>query len=661
MYDEFQTTLQTAIDKYVPSKTISKRNATPWINRKVKRLHKRKQRAYNQYRLHHTEAAYKRFQTQRHNAFRETRKSYRNYVSTICSDSPKKFWSYIKSLKVDTIGIPTLEKSGIIESDSKRKAEILNEQFRSVFTKENENLPPMQSSIYPVMPDIRISVDGVRKLLLGLDPSKAPGPDGISSRILKITGEVIAPALTIIFQKSLDTGEIPSSWLRANITPLFKKGERTNPANYRPVSLTCITSKILEHILHSRIMAHYDTLSILTDKQHGFRSKRSCESQLILTINDLAQCLNNKSQIDMAIMDFSKAFDSVPHKRLLLKLCNYGIQNKTLSWISNFLRHRTQRVVVSGEHSAWTDVVSGVPQGTVLGPLLFLTYINDLPDNLKSSVRLFADDCVLYKEIKDCKDSEELQNDLDTLVKWERDWQLSFNPSKCHIMRLSHAKSVKHYNYKLGEAILSEVTGHPYLGIHISNDLTWNAHVNHIVSKANRTLGFVKRNLYSCPRHIKESAYKTLVRPLLEYSSAAWDPHTHILIDRIEMVQRRAARFVCNDYTSRTEGCVTNMLNQLKWPSLEIRRKAHRLTVMQQARLGYLSLPIEDLLQPVQRHSRHAHAFSYKLPSTSKNCFKYSFIPHTIVNWNALPQHLIEIENIDRFKESLLLHLFARD
>ena len=661
MYEEFQSTLETAIDRYVPSKNISKRNKTPWINRKIKRMHKRKQRAYNQYRIHGNNAAYERFQIQRQNAFRETRKTYRNHVRTICSDSPKKFWSYIKSLKVDTIGIPTLKKSGILESDNRKKAEILNDQFRSVFTKENENLPMMQSSNFPTMPNIRISVDGVKKLLLGLDPSKAPGPDGISSRLLKTVGEVIAPVLTIIFQKSLDTGEIPASWLRANITPLFKKGERTNPANYRPVSLTCITSKILEHILHSRIMAHYENLSILTDKQHGFRSKRSCESQLILTINDLAQCLNNKSQIDMAIMDFSKAFDSVPHRRLLLKLSYYGIQNKTLSWISNFLRHRSQRVVVGGEHSSWTDVVSGVPQGTVLGPLLFLTYINDLPDNLKSSVRLFADDCVLYHEIKDCKDSKELQHDLDTLVQWESDWQLSFNPAKCHVMRLTHAKSPKHYTYKLGESVLSEVTGHPYLGIHISNDLTWNAHVNQMVSKANRTLGFVTRNLYSCPRHVKESAYRTLVRPLLEYSSAAWDPHTRVLIDGIERVQRRAARFVYNDFSSMSEGCVTNMLKDLKWPSLEVRRKAHRLTVMQQARLGYLSLSIGDFLHPVRRQSRHTHEFTYQLPFAKKNCFKYSFMPRTMADWNVLPQHIIAIENIDKFKESLLLHLMTRD
>ena len=408
-------------------------------------------------------------------------------------------------------------------------------------------------------------------------------------------------------------------------------------------------------------MAHYDSFRVLTDKQYGFRSKRSCESQLILTVNDLAQCLDNRSQMDMAIMDFSKAFDSVPHNRLLSKLNHYGIRNRTLSWISNFLQHRSQRVVVGGEHSAWTDVVSGVPQGTVLGPLLFLTYINDLPDKLNSSVRLFADDCVLYHEIRNKHDADELQRDLDTLVKWEKDWQLAFNPTKCHIMRLTHSRSPKEYRYRLGESILSEVSGHPYLGIHISSDLSWNAHVDQIHAKASRTLGFLMRNLISCPKHVKESAYKTLVRPLLEYSSAAWDPYTQGLIYRIEGVQRRAARFVCNDFRSRSEGCVSEMINQLQWPSLETRRRVHRVTVLQQARLGHLSMPVHELLHPVRRLSRHVHSQAYAVPAANKNCYKFSYIPRTIVDWNSLPDHIVNIDTIDRFKVSLLKHLLTQE
>ena len=400
-------------------------------------------------------------------------------------------------------------------------------------------------------------------------------------------------------------------------------------------------------------MSHFDKFSILTDKQHGFRSKHSCESQLILTIHDLAKCLDKKSQIDMAIMDFSKAFDSVPHNWILFKLTRLGIKNQTH-------RYQAQRVVVGGEHSTWTDVVSGVPQGTVLGPLLFLTYINDFPDNLKSSVRLFAGDCVLYHEIQNEIDSEELQSDLDTLVQWEKDWQLSFNPSKCHIMRLTHARSPKHFEYKLGNSVLSETDGHPYLGVHISNKLSWNSHIHQISSKANRTLGFIMRNFYSCPKHVKESAYKTLVRPLLEYSSAGWAPYTKNLTNQIEKVQKRAARFVSNDFTSRSEGCVTEMIQSLEWTSLADRRKVRRISILQQARLDHLSLPSETSCSL----SNVNHAISiptptqlYQLIRTATN--KYSYFPRTIIDWNFLPEHLTQIELIPQFKEAVTIHLQA--
>ena len=431
MYEEFQNKIQSAMDNHIPSKILTKRNQTPWINTKVKRLHKRKQRAYNNYKKNVTEESYENFSKIRKNTTRQTRKSFRSYVNSVCSDSPKKFWSYIKSLRVNTVGIPTLKKDGKLESENNLKAKILNDQFKSVFTQENPELPSVPDLSNPIMPDIKVSVEGVTKLLRDINPNKASGPDEIPARILKLAAEEIAPALSVIFQRSLDSGEIPSPWLRANITPLFKKGERTDASNYRPVSLTCICSKLLEHIIHANVMDHFDKYSILTDKQHGFRSKHSCESQLILTVHDLAKSLDSRSQIDIVIMDFSKAFDSIPHNCLLFKLNRYGIQNNTHRWISNFLKHRVQRVVVGGEHSTWTDVVSGVPQGTVLGPLLFLCYINDLPNNLQSSVRLFAGECVIYREIQNEFDSNVLQEDLDTLRKWETNWQLCFNPSKC--------------------------------------------------------------------------------------------------------------------------------------------------------------------------------------------------------------------------------------
>ena len=367
------------MDKFIPSKKMTKRNKCPWLNKRVKRLHKRKQRAYNSYRRNSSDENYEKFKEARKNTTKETRKIHRKHIKSVCEGSLKKFYSYVKNLKMDNVGIPALKQDGKLHSENLKKASTLNDQFSSVFTYEISSPPPESESTIQPLQDITVHTEGVTKLLKDLDPSKATGHDEIPARVLKLTAEDIAPALTRIFQHSINTGELPDSWLQANITPLFKKGERTLASNYRPVSLTSICCKVLEHIIHSNVMKHFVKHNLLTDKQHGFRRGHSCESQLILTTQDLAKSLDNKSQVDMAIMDFSKAFDVVPHNRLLSKLKRYGVENKTHKWISNFLKKRTQRVVVSGEQSSWHKVLSGVPQGTVLGPLLFLTYITTSP------------------------------------------------------------------------------------------------------------------------------------------------------------------------------------------------------------------------------------------------------------------------------------------
>ena len=216
-------------------------------------------------------------------------------------------------------------------------------------------------------------------------------------------------ALSAIFQYSLDTGTLPLDWRNANVTPVFKKGDRHLAENYKPVSLTSVSCKIMEHIICSHRLKHFDKHNILTSLNHGFRSGYSTETQLLVTMKDLLQDDDRNIQMDIAILDFSKAFDTVPHDSLLQKLEAYGIRGTLHKWLSSFLKDRQMNVVVEGEHSDSAYVESGVPQGTVLGPLMFLCHINDLPDCVKSQVRLFADDCPIYRQIKTQKDHQILQ------------------------------------------------------------------------------------------------------------------------------------------------------------------------------------------------------------------------------------------------------------
>ena len=245
--------------------------------------------------------------------------------------------------------------------------------------------------------------------------------------------------------------------------------------------------------------------------------------------------------MDAILLDFSKAFDKVPHERLLHKLDFYGIRNNNLLWIKDFLSNRQQQVLLNGVQSSKLSVDSGVPQGTVLGPTLFLLFINDLHEHVSCSVRLFADDCLLYRITNNANDSNELQKDLSNLEKWEMDWQMKFNPEKCYVINISKKTKPNVFKYKLHDHILETVEDSKYLGVSICNDLDWGVHINNITSKANKTLGFLRRNMKHCSQKVKILTYTSLVRPVLEYSSPVWDPYKQNQINQIEQIQRKAA------------------------------------------------------------------------------------------------------------------------
>jgi hypothetical protein len=285
---------------------------------------------------------------------------------------------------------------------------------------------------------IIIDQKGLEKLLTNINPSKASGPDNIPNRIVKECAIHLAPILKTILQCSLDTGELPIDWRDANISSIFKKGDKHLPENYRPVSLTSTTCKILEHIICRHLLKHLEKNKILTNLNHGFRSGYSCETQLITTINDFLQEHDKGQQVDIAILDFSKAFDTVSHDKLLHKLEQYGIKGNIHSWLTNFLSTRTMRTIVEGESSKETSVDSGVPQGTVLGKIMFLCHINDLSE---SSVRLFGDDCLLYRTIKKEEDHLTLQADLKHLEGWENKWGMRFNAKKWYVLSINNKSS----------------------------------------------------------------------------------------------------------------------------------------------------------------------------------------------------------------------------
>ena len=310
LWFEFKNFCSDIIEKEVPSKLSTQRFNQPWITRKIKRLSRRKKRALRRARHTQKPEDLTRYKELQKTTQRECRIVYNSYIRTTVSEDrdPKKLYSFIKSRRCDSSGIAPLRRDGLLQNDSKTKATMLNQQFTSVFTEEDpNNIPKMEGCPYPSMATFNIDSEGVHKLLRNLQPHKATGPDAIPTRLLQEFASELSPVLTLLFRASLSQATVPDDWKQALVAPIFKKGDKSSPANYRPISLTSVCCKIMEHIMHSQIMQHLDEHSILSDAQHGFRQRRSCDTKLLLTLQDLSAALDNSEQIDAILLDFSKA------------------------------------------------------------------------------------------------------------------------------------------------------------------------------------------------------------------------------------------------------------------------------------------------------------------------------------------------------------------
>ena len=281
-------------------------------------------------------------------------------------------------------------------------------------------------------------------------------------------------------------------------------------------------------------MEHLNNNNIINKHQHGFRPSHSCQSQLLLLADDILKAMDEKKQVDLIFLDFCKAFDKVPHRRLLNKLKHYGITGNLVKWIEQWLTKRNQQVTLENHVSSKLPVKSGVPQGTVLGPLVFLLYIDDFDENISSTVWLFADDCIMYRIIDSLEDSLCLQRDLSTILNWTKKWQMQLKIDKCVVLRCTRSTSPINYDYNLNDETLQVTEQHRYLGLIFHESMQLSHHIQAMYIKANRSLNFLRHNLSKCSSNVKQNAYITIIRPLLEYAACVWDPYHEYLIYDIE-------------------------------------------------------------------------------------------------------------------------------
>ena len=468
-----------------------------------------------------------------------SKKLHELHIASNCKVNPKEFFRYVREKKTlkSTIG-PLLSAEGDIVTDERETADILNDYFASVFTVEEdrgEEATPYQMTVAAQLFLVDITEEDVMRVIDKLKICKSPGPDKIYPRILKEVKEAICKPLCAIFNLSLRTGKVVSEWKLANVTPLFKKGDKSNPGNYQPISLTSVVCKLMESILRDKIVEFLEKNNIIRDSQHGLRNRRSCLTNLLDFLHDIYEMYEEGRAVDIIYLDFQKAFDKVPHRKLLNKVESHGISGHIHRWISDWLCDRKQRVVLNRKFSDWRNVSSGVPQGSVLGPILFLIYINDLDEDVKCKISKFADDTKIANRVISLSQQQELQNDLNTLGEWAVDSQMFFNVDKCKVLHIGN-RNVQ-ANYTMNGKQLAKVEQEKDLGVVISSDLKPSKQCSEVVKTANKLIGFIGRSFEFRTEEIILNLYNALVRPHLGYCVQCWSPYYKKDIEKLEGVQ----------------------------------------------------------------------------------------------------------------------------
>ena len=448
--------------------------------------------------------------------------------------------------------------------------------------------------------------------------------------------------------------KIPDIWKSANVTAIFKKGERKNPANYRPISLTSVPGKIMERLIRNALVEHMVDNNLFTPEQHGFISGKSCTTQLLEYMEDITQAIDNGDDVDVIYLDFCKAFDRVPHTRLLRKLHGYGIRGELYNWIKDFLSNRIQRVVVNGAESDWQEVTSGIPQGSVLGPVLFLIFINDLPDVLEVCVKLFADDTKLYKTIKNQHDRQPVQRSVTSAAIWAIDWDMEFNNTKCHHLHIGKHDSNLNYTieHQGTDCVITKVDSEKDLGVTIDKNLNFREHISSKINLANRNVGIIFRTFTYLDPEMFKNLYKSIVRPHLEYGTVIWSPMYKKDKIAIENVQRRATKLVrsCKDLS------YPERLRKLGLPSLEYRRERSDLIQVYKI-LNDIDKMNKDKLFTLSAYgATRGHPKKIFKERPRLNIRANSFSNRVVNTWNNLPEHVVMAPSVNAFKSRLNTH-----
>jgi hypothetical protein len=577
----------------------------------------------------------------------------------------KNYWKLIKTVmgNKQITGIPTMMENDIPIPNDTDKARLLNDYFikQTILPDTNIDLPPFEYNTDARLGHITCTPLIVKQLLLKLDTSTATGQDQINNRILKECASALCVPLSALFNKSLDLGIFPSSWKEAMVTAIFKKQDRQLKENYRPISLLSCISKIFERIIYNKLYSHLKTNKLLDVNNSGFQENDSSILRLLSLTDTIFQSLDNQDEVLLVFLDISKAFDRVWHEGILYKLKQAGIHGILLQWFESYLSNRKQRVVVGGKSSESKYVHAGVPQGSILGPLLFLLYVSDLSSNLQNKSSLFADDTTIIVPIDNDPVSciQNLNLDLNRLQIWADLWRITFNPSKTTYVRVSYKFRKRILNpIYLQRIKINEVDSHTNLGLIYSTRMDWSHHLQNIAKKVGLRMANLKRLQYCLPRSALTKIYTTMIRPIIEYGEVIYDNLTLSRSNQLELIQRRAA-LICTGAYKHTEHLI--LLKELGWEPLADRRKQHRLTAYYKLLKGHAPEHIKPLLpQTVASQTTYNLRNKEKLRPrfTRLKSSQNSFFPKTAKDWNNLSHEIKNLSSITKFKRAISKPLY---
>jgi hypothetical protein len=664
----FTDTLLGIAKQCMPVKQVTVRtNDAPWITDEIKMLIFEKKRIHRIAKTTNTTENWAKFRRCRNDLTTLIRKTKTDYVETLDkkASDPKLFgqkdwWKLVKTFMTNKCiifdEIPPIESNGIVYYSNKEKADIFNAHFISQSTlPDNDDPEPDVPTLdnQPVLDSIIISQDTVSKILKNLDSNKAVGPDLVHNRLLTAACDYISLPLANFFNKCLNDCAFPDPWKIANVTPIYKKGSKELCTNYRPISLLSCVGKVFESCVYKHVFGYLKENDILTSSQSGFIRGDSAINQLLCIYNDLCSSWDKGTNSQAVYLDITKAFDRVWHRGLLAKLSAVGIRGRLLLWFSDYLFNRQQATVIKGAKSDQAIIQAGVPQGSVLGPLLFLIYINDIVHDIQSTIKLFADDTSISLSVKNPQvRADTLNQDLVKIAEWGVRWKVKFNENKTELLNYTRGIDDS-FPLVLGSTQLDDVTHHKHLGITLQNNFKWDFHIKALIDKITTLISCLKSYKYRFSRKTLETLYKSYVLPILDYGDIIWDNCTDSLANSLEDLHLDALRTI----TGSVRGTSHQKLYQESgFCSLKERRQRHKIMFYKKISLGFYPDYLTNLLPPLVSSYNPYHRrrpLERQTPLCKTELYRNSFFPSTTKLYNELPLLLQQSTSLGELKRFL--------